>query len=400
MKNRLTFNVLGLSNAITKKEWCTNPFVHNTVGICAILKKNGHHVRAFVAEGSEVDCDELFPVVQQTELEQAYGKDFREQKTDLNTHPSNYPHELYAARAKHILKEVSQPGEFLLSLAGPPHKEICDELSAPDFNLIVVEPAAGYTDAFCQFRVFPSIAWMHVSHGRYYENWKFRTADMEDPEKLNVANWLTTSFPLFHNPHFDTVIPHYIFPDSFEPAEKRDDYMLQISRIIPSKGIEMAVRVSQKLGKTLVIAGHGDFEKNLGFKPPKNVELVGPVLFDERMKLIAKARCMTAWSQYPESFGLSPIEANMGDVPAVTSKRGAYLETIKDGINGYATATFKKTCEAVERCADLGNGKVRQHTIDNFSIDVIAPKYEEYFQDLHAHLMAEKHGEGFYHLRG
>ena len=400
MGTKLTFNVLGLANAITSKQWCTNPFVHNTVGLCTILKKYGHHVRFFGAEGSELDCDEMFAVVEKSELERAYGPDFHEQKIDLNDHPSQYPHELYTARAKQILREVSKPNEFLLTMAGPPHKEICDALSDAEFKLHVVEPAAGYTDAFCKFRVWPSSAWKHVSYGRYHENWTLRTAEMTDAEKFAPENLLTISQPFSWHKVHDAVIPHYIFPDSFQPAEKRDDYMLQISRVIPSKGIEMAVRVSQHLGRKLIIAGHGDFEKNMGFKPPQNVELIGPVLFEERRDLIAQAHCMMAWTIYPESFGLSPIEANMGDCPSVTSQEGAYIENIEDGVNGFKTRTFKKTCEAVEQCGKLGKGKIRKHTIAHFSVDTIAPQYEEYFQDLNAYLEADAEGEGFYHLRG
>ena len=395
---QLVSNVIGLCNGITHPDTVTNPFIHNTVGGCKILKKIGHKVRFFGAEGSKVDCDEFYPVVLREELERSYGTDFDQQKTDLNKHGAPFPHEMHEARTKHILKEVSKPGEFLLTFAGPPHQSICDALSTEEFGLRVVEPAAGYTDAFSQFRVWPSSAWMHLNYGRYQENWELTTQHLSGEAKY--ANLTPTSQPLSNHKPMDAVIPHYIFPERFETAEKPDDYMLQLSRIVPTKGIEMAINVAERLGKKLIIAGHGDFEENMGFKPPKHVELLGPVLREARSKLIANAWCMLAWSTYPESFGLSPMESMMGDRPAVVSQFGAFLENIVDGVNGFKTRTFQKTCEAVEKCGDMGKGAIRQYTIDKFSIDAIAPLYEAYFWDLYHYLEAQAAGEGFYHWRG
>ena len=112
-------NVLGLSNAITETKWCTNPFVTNTLMICSILKRLGYYVRFFGAEGSTPECDEMHAVVEKKELQDTYGDKFFQQALDWNTIDAEYAHELFETRAKKILKELTKPGEFLLSLAGP-----------------------------------------------------------------------------------------------------------------------------------------------------------------------------------------------------------------------------------------------------------------------------------------
>lgn len=388
-------NVLGLSNAITKKEWCTNPFVTNTVMMCEILKRAGYFVRFFGAEGSEVACDESHAVIKKIELQDAYGDQFFKQVKDWNVVDAEYAHEIYTANAKKKLKAVTKPGEYLLSLAGPPDQDLCNALSADPHNLIIVEPAVGYGVGFSQFKVYPSEAALNGAYGQFHENWAIRTAELPDEEKHKEL--FVTSCPYgVHRPH-DVVIPHGLFPDFFEVSEKRDDYMLQISRIIPSKGIEMAIRVSQHLGRKLIIAGHGDFEQDMGFPCPKHVELVGPVLFEKRKKLIANAHCVICWTLYNEPFGYFPKEGNMSGVPAVTGKKGAFPETITPEV-GFTTKTFKETIEAVEACADMNGEAIRQHTIDNFSVAAVTPQYDKYFTDLQSHIHADKTGQGFYHL--
>ena len=401
---KLTFNVLGLSNAITSPEFCTNPFVHNTLGMCTMLKNAGHIVRHFGSEGSVVDCTEHFDMVKRSELEETYGKSFHLQKRDLNTIQESYTAELYHARAKQTLKKVAKKGEFLLSMAGPPQQAICDELT--EHGLHVVEPAVGYGVGFCRHRVFPSYAWMHYAYSEYDGNWNIFSAEFSEEEKVNPDNYLTIAMPMWYLKPCDAVIPHYIYPDEFEvSADGHDDYLLQVSRIIPNKGIEMAVRVAQHLGRKLIIAGHGDFKKSLGFDPPKCVELVGPVLNAERKKLMQRAYCMMAWTHYIEAFGLSAVESMFSGRPVITSNWGAFAETNLHGVSGYKTPnldsphdTFRQTCDAVEKAGELKAEDIRQYAMDHFSIDAITPLHDAYFQRLHKYITAQEKGEGFFHL--
>ena len=260
----------------------------------------------------------------------------------------------------------------------------------------MIEPAVGYGTGFCQFKVYPSQAALNGAYGEFHRDWVLRTEDLPDEEKYKQL--FVTSCPHgVHRPH-DRVIPHGLFQESFKCVEKRDNYLLQISRIIPAKGIELAVRVSEYTGRKLLIAGHGDFEANMGFPCPKHVELVGPILFEKRQDLIANAHAVMCWSLYSEPFGYFPKEGNMSDVPAVVSEMGAFPETISKNV-GFTTATFKETIDAVEKCGDMGgDGSIREETIKNYGIETIAKKYERYFNNLLNHIQADKTGQGFYHL--
>lgn len=390
--NPLTFFVLGIGHAPTDKHFSINPFAQNTRMMCAVLKKNGHKVFHCGVEGSTAECDEHINLVMKSEIEDAYGKDYHELRRDLNTVDQTYTTGLYNVRGFHEIKKRAQPGDFLLVMGGRLHQDLVGQLD--ELKLNVVEPACGYTNVFTRHRVFPSHAAKNCMYAQFDSNWRALVARTPEAERKSLE-YLTTANPLAFQKPCDGVVPHGCFIEDFEIAESPDDYILQVSRIIPSKGIEMAVKVSEALGKRLVIAGHGDFERNLGFKPPKHVELIGPINFDERRKWMSRAYCLMAWSIYPEFFGYTAVESMLGGRQSVTSNQGAYAETIPEA---FRTESFKETCEAVERVKDLNPQEVRQYAIDRFSIDAVAPQYEKYFRRLHAHLKGlETEGEGFYH---
>ena len=383
MSNKGRAHLLGIGHCPTDRHFSINPFAQNTLGMGSILKNIGYTVFHYGVEGSTVACDEHITCVTKDEMVSAYGEDYRDLKVDLNTIDQSYTSGLFNARAVHEIKKRQRQGDLLVVMGGTLHQQVCMDLEVFR-DLHPIEPACGYPNVFTRYRVFPSTAWQQYVYTLFDRDWDQR-ADTENSEYLTTAN------PMDFQKPCDGVVPHFIFSDAFEVAEDRDDYLLQVSRVIPSKGILMAVKVAEAVGRKLIIAGHGDFEANMGFKPPKHVECIGPINAEERKKWMSKAYALIAWSIFPEAFCLAPIEAMASGAVPITSQLGAFKETINEDY-GFRTWTFKETCEAVEAAGELDPKTIRQHALDTFSVEAITPAYGRYFSRLQEHLI----GQDFY----
>ena len=395
---QLTFNVIGLDNVPIAKEYTLNPYVTAILGITTILKKNNHQVRLLAAEGSTAACDELLPVVLRSEIDDALG-------ADLNISPGphkNRPYliELLTARACQFLRETAKADEFLLFVSPDTDfmKNIAQKVS--ELGLIVCEPSIGYHEAFAPYRVFASSQWMHYNYGISHQRWQSELVDVVGDEAAHVRT-LQTQEPerrtSQYYANYDWVLPHPVFPDMFEPVETRGDYLLQLSRVSYEKGVEMAVEAAKRTGRTLKLAGTGDFEGATLMKLPPHVEVLGKVGLEERGPLIANAHALMGWSTYVEAGATAALEAFMSDVPVIGSQKGCYMDHIVDGLNGFATHGIDATCEAIEKCGALGNGAIREFAMGYCAIDALTPQYEAYFQGVYAYHTTEKHFDKDYH---
>jgi glycosyltransferase involved in cell wall biosynthesis len=193
---------------------------------------------------------------------------------------------------------------------------------------------------------------------------------------------------------FDAVIPNYFDLADFEHnPTPRGDYFVYLGRVIESKGIGIAVEVCKQIGAKLKVAGQGDFEKNLGFEAPDCVEIVGYLEPHERKDLLKNAKALIAPTHYNEPFGGVTIEALLCGTPIITSDWGAFAENNLHGITGYRCRTVEQFVWAARSIGNIDRGACRRWAEENFSLERIAPMYEEYFADL----IPVFTGGGFYH---
>ncbi|OQY21667.1 MAG: glycosyl transferase, partial [Anaerolineaceae bacterium 4572_32.1] len=78
--------------------------------------------------------------------------------------------------------------------------------------------------------------------------------------------------------------------DRFRPAEGHDDYFLVVSRLIPYKRIDLAVRAFNELGLPLKIVGDGRDRAKLQAMAGSNIEFLGRLPDGEVEKMIQHCR--------------------------------------------------------------------------------------------------------------
>jgi glycosyltransferase involved in cell wall biosynthesis len=138
-----------------------------------------------------------------------------------------------------------------------------------------------------------------------------------------------------------------------EPAEP-EDYYLIVSRLIPYKHIDLAVRAFNLLGLPLRIIGDGRDRAALQALAKPNIEFLGYVPDDAYVRG-QMARCRALVFPGAEDFGLTPLEAMAAGRPVIAYGAGGALDTIEEGRTGifFREPTPEALAEAVGRLERL-----------------------------------------------
>lgn len=111
-----------------------------------------------------------------------------------------------------------------------------------------------------------------------------------------------------------------------------DSYYLIVSRLVPYKKVDIAVKAFNKLGLPLKIVGTGSQFKKLKRMAKPNIEFLGSLTDKELVSYYQGCKCLIFCGK--EDFGLTILEANRFGKPAVAYSAGGALETVVEGKTG------------------------------------------------------------------
>ncbi len=115
--------------------------------------------------------------------------------------------------------------------------------------------------------------------------------------------------------------------------EKKDDYFVTVSRIVPYKKIDLIVDAfSHMPNKKLLVIGDGPERKKIERKATKNIEFLGFQSADKMKKYVQKAKAFVFAAT--EDFGIAPVEAMAAGTPVIAYGEGGALETVLPEITG------------------------------------------------------------------
>jgi glycosyltransferase involved in cell wall biosynthesis len=133
----------------------------------------------------------------------------------------------------------------------------------------------------------------------------------------------------------------------FRPSDEREDYYLIVSRLIPYKRIDLAVRAFNQLERPLLIAGDGRDRGALEALAGPTVTFLGYVPDQQLPELFARCRAYVLPGM--EDFCISPVQAQAAGRPVIAYGAGGALDTVIEGETGtfFHGQTPKALAEAV-----------------------------------------------------
>lgn len=351
----MRFHLVSLPHTQTTRAYSPCAYTEKVRKFATMMAQRGHEVFLYAGEENEAECTEHICCIRQSE-QAIHGFNGPDDylKIDFN---SAQPWSLFHGNVVEEIKKRIQPADFICVITGIP--TLSFEAAFPDH--MVVEFGVGYSGICHRYRVFESYAWRNYVYGQKGWDGQF----------------------------FDEVIPNYFevadFP-TFEDAG-RSDYFLFIGRLTEKKGWRVAQDVCQRLGKSLIVAGPGDFD---GYG--KYVGTVGP---RERGELMARAQAVFVPTLYVGPFEGVHIEANLCGTPVITTDFGVFSETVENGFNGQRCRVLADFMAAAEFYASspVPYGEIARAARKKYATDVVAVQYERYFSRL-----STLQGAGWYQL--
>lgn len=364
MKQKMRFHLLAVPHTVTSKEYNACAYTQKIVKFGKMMKARGHTIIHYGHEESVLDCDEHVTVLSSDDWKKTYGDhDWRKHffKFDINDHA----YKTFYANAIREVGKRKQKNDFILPFWGAGVRPVCD--AHPD--IICVEPGIGYAGGhWARFKIFESYAIYHAYYGL-------------DSVGTCKQDW------------YDCVIPNYFDTDDFEFApEKKEDYFLFLGRVYEGKGVNIAVQATEAIGAKLIIAGQNSL-KEMGYdKVPDHVTEIGYADVETRKRLMSRAKGAFVASLYNEPFGGVQVECLFSGTPTITTDWGSFTENNIHGVTGYRCRTFEHFTWAAKNIDRINPQNCRDFAVNNFSLEVVAKKYEEYFQSvLNVH-----NGQGWY----
>lgn len=180
-----------------------------------------------------------------------------------------------------------------------------------------------------------------------------------------------------------TVIYPPVDIKNFVLHEKKEDFYLVASRMVPYKMIPMVVETFSKLDRKLVVIGDGpDFKKVKELaKGKKNIEILGYQPFEVLRDYMQRAKAFIFSAE--EDFGIMPVEAMACGTPVIAYGKGGTTETVIDKKTGifFYEQTPNSLTEAInqfEKIEDKFNYKIIREHAEKFSEENFKTQFKEF----------------------
>lgn len=120
--------------------------------------------------------------------------------------------------------------------------------------------------------------------------------------------------------------PVEIKSQRLELRSKNPKFFLIVSRLVPYKKVDLAVKAFNKLKLPLVVVGTGSEALKLKLMAEKNIQFTGMVSEEELSGYYRNAKALIMPQE--EDFGIVSVEAQSFGVPVIAYKKGGAIDTV------------------------------------------------------------------------
>jgi glycosyltransferase involved in cell wall biosynthesis len=218
---------------------------------------------------------------------------------------------------------------------------------------------------------------------QYYMDWAADVPMVAISERARKE----VPFPL----NFVGVVHHGLPMDTFKPVPKeRGDHFVWLGRIVPDKGVHLAIEAAQRAGVRLILAGIVDQHAEESLKyyrevvepliDGEQIQYIGPVNMEQKIDLLSGARGFLNPIVWEEPFGMVMIEAMALGCPVIAFPRGAAPEIIVHGKTGFLVHDVDEMVKFIPRIDEIDRAATRRHVDRHFSARVMAEKYVKIYR--------------------
>lgn len=171
--------------------------------------------------------------------------------------------------------------------------------------------------------------------------------------------------------------------DKFKFKKEKGDYLAFAGRIIPQKGLHLAVEIAKEMDLRLKIAGPIGKEQKSYFKNKiephlsSKIEYVGVLTQSKIVPFYQRAKAFLMPILWSESFGLVMAEAMACGTPVIGFNKGSVAEVVKDKETGFVVETRKEMKEAIKNIDRIKPEDCRNWVEQNFTLDKMVESYEK-----------------------
>lgn len=165
----------------------------------------------------------------------------------------------------------------------------------------------------------------------------------------------------------------------FNLSDIDEDYFLILSRLVPYKKVDLAVKAFNELGLPLVVIGDGVEREKLESIAKDNIKFLGRQPDSVIKEYYSKCRAFL----FPgdEDFGITPLEAQASGRPVIAFGKGGALETVVENETGvfFGEQTADSLKDAVKRFENIKFDKqiIRRHA-EEFDEEIFKDKISNF----------------------
>jgi glycosyltransferase involved in cell wall biosynthesis len=172
------------------------------------------------------------------------------------------------------------------------------------------------------------------------------------------------------------------------PSVAHERYLIEVARITPDKGQHLAIKVAQRAGRKLILAGKVErsgeglryFEEQVEPFLSPTVEYYPNVAGAQKARLVSRAAAGIFPLQWAEPFGLAMVEAMVAGTPILALRIGSTPELIEEGVTGFLAEDVDDLVEGANRLDEIDRVRCATIARERFSPRHMAERYLAVYQ--------------------
>jgi glycosyltransferase involved in cell wall biosynthesis len=172
-------------------------------------------------------------------------------------------------------------------------------------------------------------------------------------------------------------------------AEKPSNppYLAFLGRMDSQKGVHHAIKISQKTGLPLKMAGKKQDVKYFSrevepYLDGKQIQYLGEVTHEEKAELLRNAAVTLFPITWAEPFGLVMIESMCTGTPVIAMNFGSVPEVIEHGKTGFICNNIDEMMAAIPKALKLNRQDCHDHVVNKFSVKTMVDDYEAVYSKI------------------